>query len=80
MYLGEYYRDGRFVPKDQGKAFALFQSAARDGQRGAQFDLAQAYEYGQGVLPDRRQAYYWYQLAANRGDSRAQRKMSLATI
>lgn len=45
---------------------------AEHGDANAQFNLGLSYEYGKGVSPDYRQAFYWYLKAAGQGQVDAQ--------
>lgn len=53
---------------DHSAAFPWFQSAARQGHKGAQALVGQSYELGLGVEQDYEQAIEWYLLAADNGD------------
>ncbi len=46
--------------------------AAKAGQAGAQFYLANRYQYGKDIQKDEKQAFAWYKLAADQGLSAAQ--------
>ncbi|EDN70554.1 Sel1-like repeat [Beggiatoa sp. PS] len=48
------------------KAVDWFQKAAEQGHIEAQFHLAQAYETGQGIAQNQKQAVYWYRQVAER--------------
>lgn len=62
----ELYRNGNYK-----EAFLLYHSAAIVSQ----VKLAQCYEQGKGVEQDYDQAFYWYNRAAERGDTIAQLKL-----
>src|SRR5688572_14610850 len=49
--LGEMYRDGRGVKKDDGAAVQWFRRAAQGGDATAQFNLGLLYRDGRGVPP-----------------------------
>jgi TPR repeat protein len=64
--LGEFYRDGNFLPRDPLQAFRYFQAASGfGGGPVTYFDLARSYELGQGTAADPIQAKYWYSRSAN---------------
>ena len=44
-------------------------------QRYAQYQLGKCYEYGIGVLTDKREAMRWYRLAADQGQSDANNRL-----
>jgi TPR repeat protein len=52
-------------------AVAQWSAAAREGDPQAAYHLAQAYDRGQGVQQDQRQADYWYRRAASAGSPEA---------
>src|SRR4030095_4199531 len=52
------------VPKDYGKAQAMFEAAAQQGYFAAFAPTAQMYLQGLGVPADPSKAYYWYNIAA----------------
>lgn len=64
------------VREDPKKAFALLTSAADQGHRLAQVDLAHLYSEGRGVERDFEKAFQLYLKAAEQGDEQAQRKVS----
>jgi len=64
--LGEFSRDGNFMPRDPVQAFRYFQAASGfGGGPVTYFDLARSYELGQGTAADPIQAKYWYSRSAN---------------
>jgi len=72
-YLGRLYAEGGFgLPKDETKALENFRAGAYKGEPVAQYNLAQYYAFGQGVLKDRVKAYSWYKLAAAQNFTAAQ--------
>src|SRR5206468_613486 len=73
--LGVRYQTGRGVPKDLGKAAALYQKAADQGNADAQNSLAVLYETGDGVPKDLAKAVELYQKAADQGYDFAQNNL-----
>ena len=69
--LGSNYATGRNVAKHSTYTIQRFQRAAQSGVAEAQFDLAHAYEMGNGVPVDSIKAKKWYLLAAGQGHERA---------
>ena len=59
--LGVMYSKGLGVPKDETKGFQLSKRAASIGHPAAQFDVARALLFGEGVAPDRDAAYLYAQ-------------------
>ena len=59
-----YYRDGRYVERDEQKAFDWLLRAAKQGDVDAQVGVAQMYENGDGVPQNYPQAVTWYKKAA----------------
>ncbi len=53
-------------------AFKDLQGRAAQGDAQAEFELAQAYDLGDGTRRDRAQAAHWYRLAAEQGHAAAQ--------
>lgn len=64
---------------DYDRAFALFTSAAKHGLRDSQFNLAVFHERGLGTTADPAEAYFWYRLAAQQGDSQAAERATALT-
>lgn len=60
--------EGKVINSD---AIQWFQKAAGLGVAEAQFDLARAYELGNGVPHDREKALTWYEVAADQGHDRS---------
>jgi TPR repeat protein len=60
------------------RAAKLFRLADDQGKAPAQALLGVAYDEGQGVVKDSRQAVVWYRLAADRGDLDGQTLLGLA--
>ena len=70
--LGEAYRDGAGVPKDEKKAANYLQKAADQGDARGQHRLGEMYSGGMGVALDKRKAVEWYARAAEQGFADAQ--------
>lgn len=69
--LGQAYRLGLGVAKDEAKAFELFLRAAVGGVAAAQSRIGLAYATGEGAALDPIEACKWFELAALRGDKAA---------
>jgi len=54
-----------------GRAFRIFLAAAKDGDGGAQLNLAYFYDEGIGVRRNRSKAFYWYKRAYQKGEASA---------
>ena len=72
---GKKYLDGKEVPKDYAKAFALFQKAAEQGDAEGQSNLGRMYDRGFGVQQDFAKAMEWYQKAVDQGNAGGQHGM-----
>ncbi|MBR2372428.1 MAG: SEL1-like repeat protein [Clostridia bacterium] len=70
--LGNIYKAGKGVTKDEQYAAELYTKAANGGSRVAQCNLAICYENGYGVKQDIKQAIKWYKLSAEQGYADAQ--------
>jgi len=75
--LGEMYRDGRDGGGTNNFKTALkwFRLAAKQGNGGAQYNLAAMYYNGYGVLRNNTTAVKWYRLAAEQGYTRGQKML-----
>jgi TPR repeat protein len=66
-YLGVFYRDGYYTRRgynngvDSGEAFKWFQKAADQNYTEAQYNIAQLYENGEGVVENKYTALHWYE-------------------
>jgi TPR repeat protein len=78
--LGMAMLKGGDVPKNAMQAFRLIEASAKQGLASAQEQTAGMLEYGNGVMPDRRMAAYWYKLAADQGSRRAAYEHERLTI
>ncbi|MDP3706442.1 MAG: sel1 repeat family protein [Legionellaceae bacterium] len=56
-----------FQVQDYRQAFIRLKPEAEKGHRDAQYAVGYMYYYGQGVMEDRRQAWYWITAAAKAG-------------
>lgn len=65
------------VRQNQEAAVRWYMRAAEQGYSGAQFNLGNCYELGEGVAQDKRSAAYWYRQAADQGDIDAQYTLGL---
>lgn len=55
-----------YQEKDYGKAYGVIQKEAQEGNKEAQYILAQMYENGEGVKKDLLKAVHWYKQAASK--------------
>ena len=76
--FAEYYLARLLADRDYTKAPAMFKLAADQGIPPAQYYYAKALKEGRGVELDRFNAYVWFVIALNAGESRAQ--MDLAEL
>jgi uncharacterized protein len=58
--------------RDRAEAARWFRKAAEQGHVDAQYNLGDAYYYGQGVPQDYAEAAWWYRKAAEQGHASAQ--------
>jgi TPR repeat protein len=72
VYLGNMYREGRGVAKDDEEALKWLLKAAEQGNAGAQDNVGFMYGTGRGVARDDVQAVQWYRKAAEQGNPVAQ--------
>ncbi|MDF3054981.1 MAG: hypothetical protein K0Q74_888, partial [Gammaproteobacteria bacterium] len=70
--LASFYYQGRFVPRNVGRAVELYKSVADQGFAMAQNNLGACYERGIGIDKDEYEAVRLYELAANQGLAIAQ--------
>jgi len=61
-----------FQVQDYRQAFIRLKPEALKGQADAQYAVGYMYYYGQGVVEDREQAWYWINCAAKAGQTDAQ--------
>jgi len=60
-----------FKEQDYRQAFIRLKPEAMKGQADAQYAVGYMYYYGQGVIEDRKQAWYWITRAAEAGQADA---------
>lgn len=77
FYLGEMYRLGRGVPKDEQQAAAWWRKAAEQGNSSAQYKLGMTYYLGRGQPKDEQQGIAWFRKAAELGNADAQHIIGL---
>ena len=65
------------VTQNQEVAVRWYMRAAEQGYPGAQFNLGNCYQLGEGVKEDKSQAVYWYRQAALQGDADSQYMLGL---
>lgn len=73
--LGTLFPPCRDVSADYVEVVALFRAGAELGDSRAQFNLGNAYFFGNGVPKDDTEAVKWYRLAAEQGEAGAQRNL-----
>jgi TPR repeat protein len=71
--MGNIYFFGQGIPKDYGKAHAMFEAAADQGYFAAFAPTAQMYQQGLGIPADLSKSYYWYNIAAGQLPDSAER-------
>ncbi len=69
--LGVKFMTGEGVAKDQDKALSLWLQAANAGHMHAQFNVGRAYFLGVGLDENHRKAKFWFEKAAQQGDSKS---------
>lgn len=80
-WLGYYYRTGNYNGFKIGKpdynlAFKYYKIAADNGDRDAQREVGNCYEFGLGIEENQFRAVEWYKKAAIQGDGEAARALS----
>lgn len=58
----------KYDEEEYEEAFKLFMESAEKGHAGAQYEIGEAYYYGEGVEKDYEEAVRWYKLAAENGN------------
>ncbi|MDF1758608.1 MAG: sel1 repeat family protein [Legionellaceae bacterium] len=66
-----------FQVQDYRQAFIKLKPEAEKGQADAQYAIGYMYYYGQGVVEDRKKAWYWITSAARQGQLDAKLAMEL---
>jgi len=72
FYLGDMYRKGKGVSKNNEQAFYWYKKAAEQGLAAAQRFLGEMYRTGEGIVENDEQAFYWYKKAAEQDLALAQ--------
>ena len=76
--MGKLYDYGNGgIEINQQSAVRWYRKSAMQGYAGAQFNLGNCYQLGEGVKEDKTQAVYWYSKAADQGDPEAQYMLGL---
>ncbi len=65
------------VKQDQEVAVRWYRRAAEQGYPGAQFNMGNCCQLGEGIKEDKEQAVYWYRQAANQDDADSQYMLGL---
>lgn len=60
--LGDFYSEGRGVPRDHLKALNWWCEAANRGRASAQYKLAEMYYLGRDIQKDFCKAYFWFEI------------------
>ena len=71
-HLGDMYKVGRGVARDDREAVRWYRKAADQGNAKGQYSLGTMYETGRGVAQNDRQAVRWYRKSAEQGFHHAQ--------
>lgn len=71
QYLAKMYYDGRGVKQSYTEAFKLYLKSAEAGDINSQYQVGQMYRTGQGAVKDSAKARYWFEKAAQHGQSLA---------
>ncbi|MCA0188568.1 MAG: sel1 repeat family protein, partial [Proteobacteria bacterium] len=70
--LGECYKWGRGVEKNDETAFSYFWKAAEQGDADAQGSVGYCYQSGEGIPRNPFKAFHWFSLGAQQGHPRCQ--------
>jgi TPR repeat protein len=65
--LGNMYREGRGVEKNEAETIKWYRMAADNGDASAQYNLGVAYATGMGVPENTAEAEKWFNMAAKNG-------------
>ena len=76
-YIGDMYRSGRGVERDDAEIVYWFRRAAEQGFAPGQTQLGDMYRAGQGVSQDDAEAVRWFRCAAEQGDPYGQTNLGL---
>ena len=66
-----------FQVQDYRQAFIRLKPEAEKGQPDAEYAIGYMYYYGQGVVEDRKKAWYWITCAAKKGQVDAQQAIKI---
>ncbi|RIB23823.1 kinase-like domain-containing protein [Gigaspora rosea] len=69
IVLASCYYYGKWVEKDEHKAFIYYQKSAEMGNANATFKVGNCYSHGIGVEKDEHKAFIYYQKSAEMGDA-----------
>ena len=69
-----------FQVQNYRQAFILLKPVAEKGQPDAQYAVGYMYDYGQGVVEDRKKARYWITCAADAGQPDAVAAMKILAL
>lgn len=75
--MGNFYADGRGLPKNLDEAARWYRKSADQGCAHGQLAIGACYENGAGVETSRRDAMKWYRLAADSGDADAMYRLAM---
>lgn len=75
--LGQLYRTGLGIPRDDSEAARWFLKAASQGHPCGQLNLGQCYRDGRGVARDCCESFKWFKLAANNAAGEAHKWFDL---
>ncbi|RIA91531.1 hypothetical protein C1645_821945, partial [Glomus cerebriforme] len=75
--LGQYYRHGKGVVKDEVKAFEYYKKSADQGYLNAQFQLGFCYNHGIGTEINKEKAFEYYKITAEKGHINAQNNLGI---
>ena len=75
--LGNMYRTGQGVAKDEVEAVKWYRKAADQGTASAQVNLGTMYWVGNGVVKDELEAYKWFLLSGAQGIEGAKKNITL---
>ena len=76
-YKSQVFHGAEKLPQDFAKALSHYERAANLGYLPAQYNLGLSYLKGRGTEPDRRKAYFWLKVAADRGTQQAASALKL---
>ncbi len=74
--LIQVYKTDDIVDADFEKVYQLALTAANKGDANAQFELAECYDFGRGVLADKKKAQRYYKFASNQGHAGATKRLN----